>query len=132
MWISIIPYLRRLVATGFDKPGILHGWFGDDWALGIGPMHESERRNFLFAAKSGGWTSVKQDYDRVVEETVPFLRPLEGIADGEIESAESSWGSWLEMEDWMLGSRSPGNQPDAPGTPAGKGRRTAGAAGPSE
>src|SRR5947209_17462782 len=90
LWVSIIPYIRRLVATGFDKPSILHGWFGDEWTLGVGPLHESERRNFLFAAKSGGWASVKKDYDKVGEECVPFLRPLDSILDGEIESAESS------------------------------------------
>jgi len=96
-WVSVIPYLRRLVATGFDKPGILHGWFGDDWQTGIGPMHESERRNFLFAAKSGGWLNVKRDYDEVREECIPFLRPLDTIHDGEIESAEASWSNWLEV-----------------------------------
>src|SRR5436190_2218758 len=32
--VSLIPYLRRLVATGMDFPGILHGFFGDDWMVG--------------------------------------------------------------------------------------------------
>jgi hypothetical protein len=32
-------YLRRLVATGMDFPGVLHGFFGDDWAAGVGPLH---------------------------------------------------------------------------------------------
>lgn len=94
VWISLIPYLRRLVATGFDKPGILHGWFGDEWALGIGPMHESERRNFMFAAKSGGWSNVKKEYDNVTEEAIPFLRPLENVVDGETRAAEASWSDW--------------------------------------
>ena len=49
--------------TGLDFPGVLHGFFGDDWASGIGPLHEQERRNYMFAAKSGGWASVKRDYD---------------------------------------------------------------------
>ena len=49
--------------TGLDFPGVLHGFFGDDWAAGIGPLHEQERRNYMFAAKSGGWASVKRDYD---------------------------------------------------------------------
>ena len=61
--ISLIPYLRRLVVTGLDFPGVLHGFFGDDWAAGIGPLHEQERRNYMFAAKSGGWASVKRYYE---------------------------------------------------------------------
>ncbi|KAJ9196994.1 hypothetical protein DTO166G4_2591 [Paecilomyces variotii] len=105
--VSLIPYLRRLVATGMDFPGILHGFFGDDWAAGIGPLHEQERRNYLFAAKSGGWAAVKKDYDIPPLETVPFLRPLQGPADAEIEAAERSWSEWLAMEDWMVGPRAP-------------------------
>ena len=42
-WVSLYPYIRRLVATGFDTPAILHGWFGDDWECGIGPQHEQEK-----------------------------------------------------------------------------------------
>ncbi|KAF3079207.1 hypothetical protein TWF569_010688 [Orbilia oligospora] len=102
VWVSLIPYIRRLVATGFDKPGILHGWFGDDWALGIGPMHESERRNFLFAAKSGGWSNVKKEYDQVSDEAIPFLRPLDNVGDAEVRAAEASWSDWLALEDWMF------------------------------
>lgn len=105
--VSLIPYLRRLVVTGLDFPGVLHGFFGDDWAAGIGSLHEQERRNYLFAAKSGGWASVKKDYDMLPFETVPFLRPLQGPLDVEIEAAEKTWSEWLAMEDWMVGSRAP-------------------------
>ncbi|WEW55464.1 hypothetical protein PRK78_000895 [Emydomyces testavorans] len=105
--VSLVPYLRRLVATGMDYPGVLHGFFGDDWAAGIGPLHQQERRNYLFAAKSGGWAAVKREYDITPLETVPFLRPLQGPADSEIESAERSWSEWLAMEDWMVGPRAP-------------------------
>ncbi|KAI4269115.1 MAG: hypothetical protein LQ337_007477 [Flavoplaca oasis] len=105
--ISLIPYLRRLVVTGLDFPGVLHGFFGDDWASGVGPLHEQERRNYLFAAKSGGWASVKKDYDMGSAETVPFLRPLQGAVGQEIEAAEKTWSEWLAMEDWMVGPRAP-------------------------
>ncbi|KAJ5179739.1 hypothetical protein N7492_002949 [Penicillium capsulatum] len=105
--VSLIPYLRRLVATGMDFPGVLHGFFGDDWGSGVGPLHEQERRNYLFAAKSGGWASVKKDYDIPPLETIPFLRPLQSPLDAEIEAAERSWSEWLAMEDWMVGPRAP-------------------------
>jgi hypothetical protein len=105
--ISLIPYIRRLVATGMDFPGVLHGFFGDNWSSGIGPLHEQERRNYLFAAKSGGWASVKKDYDIPPLETIPFLRPLQGPLDAEIEAAERNWSEWLAMEDWMVGPRAP-------------------------
>ncbi|PGH32607.1 hypothetical protein GX50_04581 [[Emmonsia] crescens] len=105
--VSLVPYIRRLVATGMDFPGVLHGFFGDDWVAGVGHLHEQERRNYLFAAKSGGWASVKQDYDMPPLETIPFLRPLQGSADAEIEAAEKSWSEWLAMEDWMVGPRAP-------------------------
>ena len=104
---SLIPFIRRLVVTGMDFPGVLHGFFGDEWAVGIGPLHEQERRNYLFAAKSGGWASVKRDYDMLPMETVPFLRPLQRPFDAEIEGAERAWSQWLAMEDWMVGSRAP-------------------------
>ncbi len=105
--ISLVPYLRRLVVTGLDFPGVLHGFFGDDWATGVGSLHEQERRNYLFAAKSGGWASVKKDYDMLPLETVPFLRPLQGPLDAEIDAADKTWSEWLAMEDWMVGSRAP-------------------------
>ncbi|KAM5434037.1 hypothetical protein McanMca71_001481 [Microsporum canis] len=110
--VSMVPYIRRLVATGMDYPGVLHGFFGDDWASGIGSLHEQERRNFFFAAKSGGWAAVKKDYDILPLETVPFLRPLQGSENAEIEAAEKSWSEWLAMEDWMIGPRSPDEMAD--------------------
>ncbi|KAI9773833.1 MAG: hypothetical protein M1840_006058 [Geoglossum simile] len=123
-WVSLVPYLRRLVATGFDFPGMLHGWFGDDWAAGVGPLHEQERRNYLFAAKSGGWAAVKHDYDMLPDETVPFLRPLQSPGNGEIEAAEIKWSEWLAMEDWMVGSRAPDSMEDeAPSSTRGKSTR---------
>ncbi|EED23690.1 conserved hypothetical protein [Talaromyces stipitatus ATCC 10500] len=111
--ISLIPYIRRLVATGMDFPGVLHGFFGDDWTAGVGPLHEHERRNYLFAAKSGGWAAVKKDYDMGPAETVPFLRPLQGPIDSELEAAERSWSEWLAMEDWMVGPRFPDTLQDS-------------------
>lgn len=90
-----------------DFPGVLHGFFGDDWVGGVGNIHEQERRNYLFAAKSGGWASVKKDYDMTAQETIPFLRPLQGSLDAEIEAAEKNWSEWLAMEDWMVGPRAP-------------------------
>lgn len=106
--VSLHPYIRRLVATGFDVAAILHGWFGDEWGSGVGPLHEQERRNYLFAAKSGGWASVKKEYDVVMDEAVPYLMPLSEVDNTEIEGAERLWSRWLAMEDWMLGARAPG------------------------
>jgi hypothetical protein len=105
--VSLIPYIRRLVATGHDTPAVLHGFFGDDWASGIGELHEVERRNYLFAAKSTSWMKVKQAYDMSPEETVPFLRPLRDASEKEIQAAEAGWSEWLAMQDWMLGPRAP-------------------------
>ena len=98
--VSLQPYIRRLVATGFDFPAVLHGFFGDDWQLGITPMHEQERRNFLFAAKSSSWLEVKGAYDMGVDETVPFLKPLRNVTEQEIVAAEGGWSEWLAMQDW--------------------------------
>lgn len=112
--VSLVPYIRRLVATGMDAPQILHGFFGNDWQHGIGPQREAERRNFLFAAKSGGWSSVKQDYDMLPFESVPFLKPLMAPYDEEIVAAEKAWSEWLAMEDWMVGSRAPEEYQDLP------------------
>ncbi|TVY85276.1 hypothetical protein LSUE1_G004420 [Lachnellula suecica] len=105
--LSLIPYIRRLIATGHDSPGVLHGFFGDDWLKGIGSLHEIERRNYLFAAKSTSWMEVKQAYDLSPEETVPFLKPLGNVSEKEIQAAESTWSEWLAMQDWMLGPRAP-------------------------
>lgn len=106
-FVTLTPYIRRLVATGWDIPDILHGFFGDDWAIGIGHIHEIERRNYLFAAKSASWVEVKSLYDLGDEESVPYLRPLQNVTEKEILSAESTWSEWLAMQDWMIGPRSP-------------------------
>ncbi|KAH8733276.1 hypothetical protein BGZ61DRAFT_473985 [Ilyonectria robusta] len=105
--VSLVPYIRRLVVTGFDSPAVLHGFFGDDWLQGIGAVHETERRNFLFAAKSDSWLGVKSHYDMADGQTVPFLRPLQHVTEEEIRGAESNWSEWLAMQDWMLGPRAP-------------------------
>lgn len=105
--VTLTPYIRRLVATGFDIPGVLHGFFGDDWVEGVGPLHEAERRNYLFAAKSDNWAKVKASYDMDGNQMVPFLKPLQNVTEKEIVGAEASWSEWLAMQDWMLGPRAP-------------------------
>ena len=105
--VSVVPYLRRLIATGHDSPGVLHGFFGDDWRKGIGPLHEIQRRNYLFAAKSESWAKVKETYDMSADESVPFLSPLRTATEEEIMAAEQSWSEWLLMQDWMMGPRAP-------------------------
>ncbi|KAI1260492.1 hypothetical protein F5Y18DRAFT_254941 [Xylariaceae sp. FL1019] len=109
--ITLSPYLRRLVATGFDFPGVLHGFFGNDWMAGIGHLHESERRNYLFAAKATDWLDVKSQYDMPDGQTIPFLRPLQNVTEDEIVNAESGWSQWLAMQDWMIGPRTPDEMP---------------------
>lgn len=113
--VALVPYVRRLVATGFDTPAVLHGFFGDDWNEGVGQIHETERRNFLFAAKSENWVKVKSSYDIEGGQTVPFLRPLQGATEEEIQNAESNWSEWLAMQDWMLGPRAPLGEGDTRG-----------------
>jgi hypothetical protein len=113
-WVSLLPFIRRLVVTGMDTVGIMHGFFGDDWRKGVGPMHECERRNYLFAAKSGGWLKVKCQYDMGPHESVPFLKPLQMVELAEIESAERTWSQWLAMEDWMVGPRAPDAEDQMP------------------
>ena len=103
--VSLTPYIRRLVATGHDSPGVLHGFFGDDWMGGVGSLHEIERRNYLFAAKSADWLKVKDAYDMSPQESIPFLRPLREATEKELEAADSTWGEWMMMGDWMLGPR---------------------------
>jgi hypothetical protein len=110
--VTLIPYIRRLIVTGFDTPAVLHGFFGDDWIQGIGRIHESERRNYLFAAKSDTWLRVKTQYDMDDGQTVPFLRPLQNVTEDEIQAAESNWSEWLAMQDWMLGPRAPDDPND--------------------
>jgi hypothetical protein len=105
--VSLTPYIRRLVATGFDNHGVLQGFFGDSWKAGIGPLHQVERRNYLFAAKSSSWLEVKADYDMSPSEKIPFLKPLQYVTETEISAAEREWSEWLAMQDWMLGPRAP-------------------------
>lgn len=119
-WVSLVPYIRRLVITGMDTDGIMHGFFGRDWRKGVGPFQECERRNYLFAAKSGGWAKVKCQYDMSPHESVPFLTPLKGVQLAEIEIAERTWSQWLAMEDWMVGPRAPDADDQMP---EGAGRR---------
>jgi len=47
----LLPYLRRLVATGHDTPAVLHGFFGDDWVSGIGELHEIETTELSLRSK---------------------------------------------------------------------------------
>lgn len=105
--VSLTPYLRRLVATGYDTPEVLQTFFGTAWAQGMGFLHKMERRNFLFAAKSASWVHVKCAYDILPEETLPFLSPLKNVTEDEIVLAEGTWSEWLAMQDWMLGPRTP-------------------------
>jgi hypothetical protein len=107
--VSLVPYIRRLIATGHDTPEVLHGFFGDDWVKGVGDLHEIERRNYLFAAKSTSWLKVKQAYDMTPDESIPFLSPLRNASEAEIQQAEATWSEWLAMQDWMLGPRAPDN-----------------------
>lgn len=85
--VSLIPYIRRLIVTGFDKDGILHGFFGNDWIAGIGPLRECERRNYAFTAKTAGWSATKQQYDMNQHETVPFMKPLLDARMEELDAA---------------------------------------------
>jgi hypothetical protein len=116
-FISLLPYIRRLVVTNFDNPAILHGFFGDAWRIGILPHVQCERRNYLFAAKSGGWRSCKKQYDagsgfgrNGEDESVPFLKPLGDAKAEELAAAEKAWSEWLAMEDWMVGPDAPGQE----------------------
>lgn len=110
-FVSLVPYIRRLVITGFDKTPILHGFFGDDYARGVLPHLDCERRNYLFAAKHGGWRTCKKQYDVGSgggdDETVPFMKPLDEAKIEELTAAEKAWSGWLAMEDWMVGPRAP-------------------------
>lgn len=110
-FVSLVPYIRRLIITGFDKPPILHGFFGDDYLRGVSRHLECERRNYLFAAKHGGWRTCKKHYDAGsgggADESTPFMKPLEEAKVEEIMAAEKAWSQWLAMEDWMVGPRAP-------------------------
>jgi hypothetical protein len=115
-FVSLIPYLRRLVVTGFDKTAILHGFFGDDYRRGVLPHLECERRNFLFAAKAGGWENCKQQYDvgsgMGGDESVPFMKPLGRAKREELTAANKAYSEFVAMEDWMDGPRGTTNGRD--------------------
>lgn len=110
-WVSPVPYIRRLVVTGFDNPAILHGFFGDDYIKGVMPHVECERRNYLFAAKHGGWRSCKKQYDsgsgggNSDDESLPFMKPMGRVEGEELDAADQEWSKWLAFEDWMVGPR---------------------------
>ena len=105
--VSLRPYIRRLIVTGQDTASVLHAFFGDDWVAGVGCLCKEERLNYLFTAKSSGWTGTKQAYDIQPDELVPVLRPLREATEEELRAAEARWSEWLAMEDWMVGPRSP-------------------------
>ena len=115
--VLVVPYIRRLVATSFDTPPVLHGFFGEDWQEGIGPIYETERRNFLFACKSDSWNAVKLAYDMDDGQTVPELKGPHTVSLNEIQSSERSWSEWLAMQDWMIGPRDPALAGDGRGPP---------------
>ncbi|KAK0336928.1 hypothetical protein LTR94_006633 [Friedmanniomyces endolithicus] len=123
IFVSLVPYIRRLVVTAFDKPPILHGLFGDDYVRGVLPHVDCERRNYLFAAKHGGWRTCKKQYDAGsggggIDETAPFLKPLDEAKMEELTAAEKAWSSWLAMEDWMVGPRAPDENASVGGSQA--------------
>lgn len=104
VFVSLIPYIRRLIITGFDKPPILHGFFGDSYKTGISPHLDCERRNYLFAAKQNGWRSCQELYASG-DETPPFMKPLEDASADEVAAADKAWSKW---EGWQrLGNTSP-------------------------
>jgi len=105
--VSLIPYIRRLIVTGYDTPEMLGGFFGENWRKGIGASHEIERRNYLFAAKSQAWLKVKEHYDMSQDETCPYMMPLRNVSEVELQAADFAWSEWLAMGDWMLGPRLP-------------------------
>ncbi|KAJ5415036.1 hypothetical protein N7509_000134 [Penicillium cosmopolitanum] len=106
-FISLRPYVRRLIFTAQDTPIHMRTFFGPDWEAGVGCIYKQERINYLFAAKSGGWAKTKASYDILPDEQTPFLRPLRDPSEDEIRAAEARWSEWLAMEDWMVGVRSP-------------------------
>ncbi|KAE8145684.1 hypothetical protein BDV25DRAFT_170297 [Aspergillus avenaceus] len=105
--VPLRPYIRRLIATANDTPAVLQAFFGNDWQSGVGCICKQERINYLFTAKSEGWSSTKAAYDILPDEQTPFLRPLREPTEEELRIAESRWSEWLAMEDWMVGPRSP-------------------------
>ncbi|RPA75506.1 hypothetical protein BJ508DRAFT_332025 [Ascobolus immersus RN42] len=104
--ISLFPYLKRLVCTGFDKDSVMLELFGEHWMQGIKRLLDQERKNFLFAVRSKGssWLKVKEVYDAGMgpNELVPFLKPLGEAEDGASErgQADMEWKQWEEFEAW--------------------------------
>ena len=110
--VSLFPYIRRLVVTGFGKDEFLASFFGIDWQVGVAKLRDTELRNYMFAAKSGGWGSTKAQYDISPQQTVPFLMPLRNVREEDILTAEREWSAQLAQEDWMLGPRAPAHLED--------------------
>ncbi|KAJ5738404.1 hypothetical protein N7493_001559 [Penicillium malachiteum] len=106
-YVSLRPYVRRLIVTAQDSPTTMRAFFGDNWEAGVGCIYKQERINYLFTAKSSGWADTKTAYDMLPDEQTPFLRPLRDPSEEEIRAAEARWSEWLAMEDWMVGARSP-------------------------
>lgn len=106
-YVSLRPYVRRLIVTAQDSPTIMRAFFGDNWEAGVGCIYKQERINYLFTAKSSGWADTKTAYDMLPDEQTPFLRPIRDPSEEEIRAAEARWSEWLAMEDWMVGTRSP-------------------------
>lgn len=106
-FVSLRPYVRRLVVTGHDAPSVMTAFFGANWQAGVGCIYDQERVNYLFTAKSSGWAATKAAYDVLPDEQTPFLRALRDPKEHELREAENRWSEWLAMEDWMVGPRSP-------------------------
>ncbi|KAJ5469599.1 hypothetical protein N7539_009217 [Penicillium diatomitis] len=106
-YVSLRPYMRRMIVTAQDTPPTMSAFFGPDWPAGVGIILKQERLNYLFTAKSGGWAQTKAAYDILPDEQTPFLRPLRDPKEEELRVAEARWSEWLAMEDWMVGARSP-------------------------
>ncbi|KAE8362068.1 hypothetical protein BDV27DRAFT_147291 [Aspergillus caelatus] len=98
---SLRPFIRRLIVTGYDTPSVLQAFFGDDWQAGVGCVCKQERINYLFTAKSGGWTSTKAAYDMLPDEQTPFLRPLREATEEELRIAESRWRVDAPTSPWL-------------------------------
>ncbi|KAE8378590.1 hypothetical protein BDV26DRAFT_280990 [Aspergillus bertholletiae] len=98
---SLRSYIRRLIVTGYDTPSVLQAFFGNDWQAGVGCICKQERVNYLFTAKSGGWTSTKAAYDMLPDEQTPFLRPLREATEEELRIAESRWRADAPTSPWL-------------------------------
>lgn len=113
--VSLIPYIRRLVATGYDDEKILRGFFGQEWKLGIGHMHEMERRNYMFACRSANFVDTKASYDVSPEETVPFLAQLKNVSPSELSHNIAAWEVWMTMRKEVTPQRPDARPANDPG-----------------